>query len=205
MASALWIGLAVLASGIQWGWQSLPNGGHEYIVQVEPQLTDLQTFRKEGFFSDVPPTLRDIRQIRVVVGDEPLPNQGNIPAAPATLPAGVSAAPLIPNLAGIAANNSAKTADEPRSSRAAPISLTDSHQPAEGPSRPAPAASGAPTVAAAQTVVPQVGAKKPAEALAGTTTVSVARPWIPLVLVAGGLIISLAANAFLGWVHWGIL
>jgi len=92
MTSALMFALAVLASGIQWGWQSLPDGGHEYIVQVEPQLTDLESFRKEGFFSDVPPTLRDIRQIHVVVGNEPLPNQGQIPAAPATLPAGISAA-----------------------------------------------------------------------------------------------------------------
>ena len=127
--------------GIKWGWQSLPNGGHEYIVGWRtPQLTDLQTFRKEG---ELERRASDIAQhapeIRVVVGDEhTLPMLGNIPAAPATLPAGVSAGAADPECRGHCGEqfreNRRRTA---RLLRAAPISLTDSHQPAEGPSRPA--------------------------------------------------------------------
>src|SRR5580692_5216380 len=116
MIGAALVALGILASTIQWGWQKLDDGGEEYVVQVEPQLTDLNTFRKQGFVSYVPPGLRDIRRIRIVMGSEPLPNEGDMnpvgltptappaspptpsptaseppPAAPATLPTGVSA------------------------------------------------------------------------------------------------------------------
>jgi hypothetical protein len=77
------------ATAVQFGWQPVPGGGREYIVQVEPQLVD--TFRKEGCSSDVPPQLRDIRKIRVVVGDGPLPHQGEMaPLSKATSSAGVA-------------------------------------------------------------------------------------------------------------------
>ena len=79
MIGAACIALGILASAIQWGWQDLAGGGREYIVQIEPQLADIDAFRKEGFSSDIPPQLRDIRRIRIVVGSDPLPNQGEIP------------------------------------------------------------------------------------------------------------------------------
>lgn len=212
MGSALMVALAVLASGIQWGWQSLPDGGREYIVQVEPQLTDLESFRKGGFFSDVPPTLRDIRQIRVVVGNEPLPNQGQIPAAPAPLPPGVAAAPLNPAPSNPAPSNAApsravtenpsKTAGEKHGLQPAPISLTDGRQPVENVKAAAPVATEK-SKAAAETQSPQIRAEKPAGESPVATAAIGPRPWLPLVLVAGGLIVSMAGNAFLGWVHWG--
>ena len=79
MSGALYMILAMSAAGVQFGWQPIDGGGREYIVQVEPQLVD--TFRKDGFTSDVPPDLRDIRRIRIVVGNGPLPNQGAMSAA----------------------------------------------------------------------------------------------------------------------------
>ena len=45
------------------GGKPLSGGGIEYMVQVEPQLID--SFRQEGFTSEVPAGLRDIRRIRI--------------------------------------------------------------------------------------------------------------------------------------------
>ena len=101
------------ATAVQFGWQPIPGGGREYIVQVEPQLVD--TFRKEGCSSDVPPQLRDIRKIRVVVGDGRLPHQGEMaPQSKAASGATVAkvtktAKPVVPD------NNAAKPAEKAES------------------------------------------------------------------------------------------
>lgn len=72
------------ARAVTFGWRELPEGGIEYLVQVEPDL--LESFHKEGFTSDIPKGLRDIRRIRIVVGIGQLPHQGDIngpqPATP---------------------------------------------------------------------------------------------------------------------------
>jgi hypothetical protein len=104
----------IIAQAVQFGWQQLPDGGIEYVVQVEPELLD--SFRKDGFSSDVPASLqRDLRRIRIVVGNGKLPNEGDVngpknmlresaptPAAPpdssATSP-GQSVAPRQPTVA----------------------------------------------------------------------------------------------------------
>jgi len=68
---------AVLAAsilGIDVGWQPLPEGGVEYIIQIP-----LQTFEvlKPGDLvqSRVPEEVKDIRQCRVVIGRAALPRQ----------------------------------------------------------------------------------------------------------------------------------
>ncbi|HEY2827020.1 MAG TPA: hypothetical protein VGJ04_05410 [Pirellulales bacterium] len=66
-----------VARAIQFGWQSLPEGGIEYVVQVEPELLD--SFRQQGFSSDIPTSLqRNLRRIRLTVGSAKLPNQGDV-------------------------------------------------------------------------------------------------------------------------------
>ncbi|HZZ30316.1 MAG TPA: hypothetical protein VFE46_20120 [Pirellulales bacterium] len=65
------------ASAVQFGWQSLPEGGIEYLVQVEPDLLD--SFRQQGFTSDIPPGLQgQLRRIHISIGDAKLPNQGDV-------------------------------------------------------------------------------------------------------------------------------
>ena len=67
----------IVAQAVQFGWQQLPDGGIEYVVQVEPELLD--SFRKDGFSSDVPASLqRNLRRIRIVVGNGKLPNEGDV-------------------------------------------------------------------------------------------------------------------------------
>ncbi len=68
--------VAEVAKAVDFGWQELPGGGIEYLVQVEPSLVD--SFRQGGFASDIPPGLRDVRRIRIVVGEKELPNQNNL-------------------------------------------------------------------------------------------------------------------------------
>lgn len=63
------------ARAVTFGWQSLSGGGIEYIVQVEPDLLD--TFARTGFTSDLPPGLHDVRSLRVMVGSDKLPHQGD--------------------------------------------------------------------------------------------------------------------------------
>lgn len=75
------------ADAVEFGWKELPGGGIEYQVQVEPEL--IPTFEKEGFSSEIPPGLRDIRSIRITTGRVTLPNQGDLQGptvAPATTP-----------------------------------------------------------------------------------------------------------------------
>ena len=134
MSGALYMFLAISAAGVQFGWQPIDGGGREYIVQVEPQLVD--TFRKEGFTSDVPPDLRDIRRIRIVVGNAPLPNQGAMSAAQG--PSKVAA-------------STTKSDAGPRATTAAKV---PTGIPADWPPLPGPAETRDPQPGAAQPLVP---------------------------------------------------
>src|SRR5262249_18411400 len=102
------------ARAVTFGWQELPEGGIEYLVQVEPDLLD--SFHKEGFTSDIPKGLRDIRRIRIVVGVGQLPHQGDIngpqPAAveqPAEQKSADSVPPLLPQPASGDSSRSSQT------------------------------------------------------------------------------------------------
>jgi len=79
------VGLAVAVLGIDVGWQPLPEGGVQYLIQIEPHMLD--TLRSgEPLQSDVPPQVaRDVRAYRISVGSGPLPRE--LPAAEAALPA----------------------------------------------------------------------------------------------------------------------
>jgi hypothetical protein len=210
MIGATCVALGILASAIQWGWQDMAEGGREYIVQIEPQLADIDAFRKEGFSSDIPPQVRDIRRIRIVVGSDPLPNQGEIPPVPVQAPgargqgSGDSVtAPVAPGALpdGVAAEP-LKTA-RPSESPSGKVALADGHQPPDATaigSEPTNNAA-APSTSFDQPRSPSDGPIGEVAPPASSTTPP--RPWTTLLAVAGVLIVSLSANVFLGWVHWG--
>ncbi len=59
--------LAAAVLGVDVGWQPLPGGGMEYIIQIEPEL--LEALRRgEVVVSQVPPQVKDVRQYRIVIG-----------------------------------------------------------------------------------------------------------------------------------------
>jgi hypothetical protein len=65
--SSLFILITAAALGIEVGWVPLTEGGHEYTIQIEPQLLEVLQRGEDEIFSDVPPEL-DVRRYRLMVG-----------------------------------------------------------------------------------------------------------------------------------------
>ncbi len=73
--------LAAVTMGVDVGWQRLPGGGLEYIIQIEPHV--LKTLGTgEDIVSDIPPNLRGVRSYRITVGTAVLPREGELEAGP---------------------------------------------------------------------------------------------------------------------------
>ncbi len=78
MSTLFSILFAAAAALVDFGWQPLDEGGHEYIVQVPPEQFDLVKSSSEGFESYVPPGVTDIRRIRIVIGNAKLPRDAEV-------------------------------------------------------------------------------------------------------------------------------
>lgn len=66
--------LAVAALGIDVGWQRLPEGGVQYLIQIAPET--LESLKAgQAIESDIPPTVKDIRGYRITVGNKQLPRE----------------------------------------------------------------------------------------------------------------------------------
>jgi hypothetical protein len=76
--------VAAVALGIDVGWQPLPDGGMEYVIQLEPQTVDLLRSGVE-IPSDIPAYLKDLRRLRITVGNAALARK--IPAEAVSGPA----------------------------------------------------------------------------------------------------------------------
>jgi hypothetical protein len=74
--------LAMVTLGVEVGWRPLPDGGFEYIIQIEPQMLGLLA-RGEEIFSDIPPTVRDVRSYRITVGTGQVLREGRMEPEPA--------------------------------------------------------------------------------------------------------------------------
>jgi hypothetical protein len=194
------------ARGVTFGWQELPDGGIEYIVQVEPALLD--AFRDTGYWSEIPAGTPAFRRIKLKVGDEKLPNEGTLP------PPVVAPEPKQTVTEGNPMASGAEFSKPPDApTREAPA---DFQQPAEakpiysGPfsgafnrdqklPAPEPIDEPAPTTKP-DAETPPMTTKKPVlgetEPPSGT-----ARPWMPLMLALVALFASIGANAYLVWIH----
>src|SRR5262249_19811811 len=80
---------AAIALGVEAGWEPLPDGSHEYTIQIEPQLLD-SLRNGQQIVSNVPPELH-VTRYRVTVGPEKLAQisgqaQPAQPARPAASP-----------------------------------------------------------------------------------------------------------------------
>jgi hypothetical protein len=65
--NALLVVVATVAMGIEVGWEPLPGGGHEYTIQIEPQLLEVLEKGEDEVFSEVPEGI-DVRRYRILVG-----------------------------------------------------------------------------------------------------------------------------------------
>ena len=222
--------LVILATvGIQWGWEPGTGGGNTYIVQVEPELID--TFREQGFSSDVPPELRDIRRIEIRVGSGALPHQGEtafkVPdkvTGDATKPPRLDAAPADSGDTR-AAPDAAKATDDrgaakqlPKTADAAPLHPTPAKSAEQASFHAAePSAArrdGQSSASATSTTADSYSAprddatashpaRSPSETDPAESRDSANTPSIPLLSALGALVVSGAGNLYLGWVHLG--
>ena len=164
--------VATAALGIDVGWQRLPEGGMQYIIQLDPQTLDVLR-AGEPIQSDIPRTAGEVRSYRIVVGAKKLPHDAPV-TSPSTAkiaepespyfkqPRSAEPQTLAPNL-GV----------KPLAER--PASFMDPENPPAA-SKPKPA--------------PEAPKAEPA------------KPWLPLTFTLFGLFASLGANVFLGWVAW---
>jgi hypothetical protein len=165
--------VAAAVVGVEAGWQRLPAGGMQYIIQLDPQTLEILR-AGEAIESDIPPSAGEIRSYRLIVGKKPLPRE--TPPLPPT-------APKVPE----------PKAAERQSFSPAPHALTPDpgsrllaeHTAAYEEQPHTAAAAGPPPKAAAQ-----VSPDRPTA------------PWLPLTFTLFGLFASLGANVFLGWIAW---
>ncbi|MBL9082251.1 MAG: hypothetical protein JNK76_10625 [Planctomycetales bacterium] len=66
------------ALGVDFGWERQPDNSIEYIVQIEPEAVDQMKTGTE-LISALPPQLKNIRNYRIRVGRDKLPNQNVLP------------------------------------------------------------------------------------------------------------------------------
>ena len=84
--------IAAAAFGSDVGWQQLPEGGTEYIIQLSPYELDALR-RHRPVESDVPRSAGEVRAYRIIVGTGILPREAPPPrpvyhAPPASRPTG---------------------------------------------------------------------------------------------------------------------
>ena len=166
--------VATAALGIDVGWQRLPEGGMEYIIQLDPQT--LEVLRKgEPIQSDIPRTAGEVRSYRIIVGAKKQPREtpSTPPSIPKTAgpespylkqPRSVEPQTLAPNL-GV----------KPLAERPA-LFMEPEIAPSAGKPQPKP--------------TPEAPPDKPG------------KPWLPLTFTLFALFGSLGANAYLGWIAW---
>lgn len=184
--------MAAVATGVDAGWQPLPDGGMEYIIQIEPH--SLQSFQEgQEIICDIPPNLKGIRSYRLRVGTAPLPREeppapeeAEEPAAietPGEVPSGPFEIPNWPSEPAPSPWPSPPAADEPR------------------PLEPAAGASDVPEKLAVYTE-PGPSAELPAPASEPAAESEDAKPWLPFTLALAGCFGALGGMLYTGWIAW---
>jgi hypothetical protein len=172
--NALMICVAAAALGIDVGWQRLPEGGMEYIIQLDPQT--LEILRSgEPIQSDIPPNAGDVRSYRIVVGAQKLPRE----TPPAAEPSATQK-PTEPN-----------SADRKESQLGTPLEL---------PFNPGGKLFPEQRADFVETKDTAPADKSATRTASDNQTDNPAKPWLPLTFTLLGLVASLSANVYLGWI-----
>jgi hypothetical protein len=210
------LSVAAVLVGIDVGWRPLPEGGVEYLIQIEPEL--LETLESgSAVESDIPPSVTGVRAYRITVGAGELPRElpepeaqpfepGANPDAPEAQPGAAGASRLPGDLSGVLPplDRGALEPAEKEPSRlgaSSPLSgfPLPPHRLEPDPGSQPIATQTAALVDQAETeptpdTKPKTGQK--------TSPKETAKPWMPFTLVLFGLFASLGGNVFLGWVAY---
>lgn len=183
--------VAATAIGVEAGWEPLPEGGHRYTIQIEPELVR-RLESGEDLVSEVPPQI-DVRSFRITLGSGALARIDGPPSPQATAqteppsepaPNDALAAPDGPAIDAAADNTAAVPASfDGAAADAQPLAATPPERAAE------------PQLHSAEK--PELKAQPGANGSAPLD-----EPWIPLLVAVGFLAASLGANLYLGWVAW---
>jgi hypothetical protein len=196
---------AVAAMGIEVGWQPLPGGGHEYTIQIEPDLLRVLEGGGEELASEVPPGI-NIRRYRVTVGTGTLVREAGEPPPPVEPPREPAADPADP--LGQAPEAPPPTADESPAKDAADSTFApaegDAAHDAAPPEKLPPQRDAGPIQPANYDETPPSGdaAARGEETLNKPmlTGGEPNRPWPVLLGSVALLCVSLGANIYLGWI-----
>jgi len=168
--------LAAVVLGVDVGWQPRPEGGVEYLIQIEPHLLDALK-SGEAIQSEIPPDVKNVRSYRISVGTGSLPRE--VPTVEQIQPPDPFVIPPRPH--GVDSGTPPQTL--PPETTGSPIREKPAdHTDVTGAAPPAEASP----------------SDKPAtdQAPASSST----RPWTPLTLSLLALFASLGGNAYLFWV-----
>jgi len=208
-----WLGVCipVVILGVEAGWEPLPEGGVEYIIQLEPEL--LETLRRgQSIRSDIRPELRDIRSYRIVVGEGPVPRElpqsaGNPPGA--GLPGGSAG----PGTSG-AAQPEPPDVSAQSGPFGPPFGSADMREAAATPPEAEPRRlpvepQGRPIGERPAAFLQQTGAAESSKTTASSEqaraqppATQAAPPTLTVILLSIGLFASLGGNVYLGWIGW---
>ena len=177
--------VVVVALGIDVGWQPLPDGGMEYVVQLEPQTVELLRTGVE-IPSDIPANLKNLRRLRITVGNASLVRK---------MPAEALSGPAFPALPG---GPLPRLSPQQRASHLFLDSLFPPYHPVSvRPPRARPEAR--------TEVRPRTEAARLLEEMrpkrAGSTPLA-EQPPVSWSLTVGALIGAVAAAVFLAWIAW---
>ncbi len=199
--------IAAVLFGVDVGWQPLPEGGLEYIVQIEPEL--LETLRSgQPIQSDLPSRLKDIRAYRIVVGTAELPRE--LPPEEVDSPESAAGAGREPPTDPFARSPGASSSWPNLSGSLPPLGQPEA-QPPTTPERIHPAPDSTPIDAQAagyleqSSATPQTESKSPSEQQAvrrESPQETPEKPWTSLIVTMFTLFGSLGANLYLGWITW---
>lgn len=198
--NSLFILVAAATLGIEVGWEPLPEGGHEYTIQIEPQLLDVLKEGKDEIFSVVPPEL-NVRRYRLLVGTGKL--------------ARVSGQPRPTDDTGVALGQQGPPHAERRPDVTLPETTDSTQKGARGgretnnePTKPERlhTADDSPNLlknATYESPPETVHTKKPPSGPAASgADAEPGRPWFAFVTAMVFLCCSLGANIYLGWAAW---
>ena len=202
--SPFFVLVAAAALGIEVGWEPLPQGGHEYTIQIEPQLLDVLKKGEEEIVCEVHPHL-NVRRYRITIGSgklarhagpaqtvaEPAQNYVTSPPKNASVDDRLQDAQQDRYLSDRSdptpSAGQDPTAATDASDSGIPARLLDSENAATPVNHHAPEA-----VKTKKSAPPDQGA-----------TVEPAPPWPAFLVVLVLLCCSLGVNLYLGWVAWG--
>ena len=194
--------LTAVLGGINAGWEPLPEGGVQYLIQIEPGLLESRG-PGESIESCIPPEVQDVRAVRILVGTGPLPRE--LPVKPTAESDDESWSPTQPkpgpDPSGPATDSIPYTPPPPSTFFPSPNGRRIGTQPA-GYEEPLETATTDPKSTDPKSTATEKPSleEEPRKESPPADETDPDKPWWPLTFAFFGLFASLGVNGFLLWI-----